>query len=211
MPYCVHCGASVAAGTEACPACGRPPLATAAAPPPPRAGMSKGAIVAIIAALGCLPAIVVVGIVSALIIPNFIDALQKAKVKRTVVDLSDIQTTLLEYAYDTSSGDPPSARPLYPDVTTITELAAALAPHGEIARVDGWKRPFRYACARAAVGVGCNEFRIVSAGSDGVFEHEDPWHYEPGTIETGDYDADIVIGSGGFVRAPGVGPPGTGP
>jgi hypothetical protein len=159
--------------------------------------MPKSAIVAIIAAVGCLPAVAVLGIVAALIIPNFIDALHKAKQKRTVADLMEIETVLEMHAYEQ-----PEGAPLYPDVTSIHELAAELAPYGEIAQVDGWKRPFRYSCARAAVGVGCNEYRVSSAGRDGVFEHEDPWHYEPGTPAPGDFDADIVLGSDGFVHRP---------
>ncbi len=202
MPYCVHCGAAVTDAGVPCPACGQAPLPAAQSPPgssaQPRARMPKSAIVAIIAAVGCLPAIAIAGIIAALIIPNFVDALNKAKQKRTVADLLEIEAALGMHA----SGQPEGA-PLYPDVTEIHELAAALAPYGEIAQVDGWQRPFRYSCARAAVGVGCDEYRIASAGRDGAFEHEDPWHYEPGTPAPGDFDADIVTGSNGFVRGPG--------
>lgn len=198
MPYCVHCGAAVTDAAVPCPACNRAPLPAAQQPPPARTGMPKSAVVAIVAAVGCLPAIAVLGIVAALIIPNFLDAVQKAKQKRTVADLMEIQTVLGAYAVDQPAGDP-----LYPDVTTMHELAATLAPYGEIPQIDGWERPFRYSCARAAVAVGCNEYRVTSAGRDGAFEHEDPWHYEPGTPARGDFDADIVLGSEGFVRGPG--------
>lgn len=206
MPYCVHCGAAVAEGAAACPACGRVPLppagSPAAAPTSPRKGLPKSAIFAIVAAVGCLPAIAVLGIVAAILVPNFLDALEKAKQKRTIADLRQIEEALAGYALEAETGAPSAAEFRFPDATSITELAVALAPYGEIPRVDGWKRPFRYACARAAVGVGCNEFRLVSAGRDGVFEHEDPWHYEPGTFERSDYDADLVLGSYGFVRQP---------
>lgn len=199
MPYCVHCGAAVTDAAVPCPACNRAPLPPVQSPAQtPRSRMPKSAVVAIVAAVGCLPAIAVAGIVAALIIPNFVDALNKAKQKRTVADLLAIEAALGAYA-----SEQPEGAPRYPDVTTIHELAAALARHGEIAQADGWKRPFRYACARAAVGVGCDEYRIASAGRDGVFEHDDPWHYEPGTPERGDFDADLVTGSEGFVRGPG--------
>lgn len=199
MPYCVHCGAAVTDAAVPCPVCHRAPLpaaqsaATTAAPA--RSRMPKSAIVAIIAAVGCLPAIAVAGIVAALIIPNFVDALNMAKQKRTVNDLMEIQAALAAFAVDQ-----PEGAPLYPDVTTMHELAAALAPYGEVPQIDGWKRPFRYSCARAAVAVGCDEYRITSAGRDGAFDHEDPWHYEPGTPPRGDFDADVVLGSEGFVR-----------
>lgn len=199
MPYCSHCGAQMPAGTAACPACGQSPLAPAGAQAgaPPRKGMPKSAIVAIVAAVGCLPAIAVVGIIAAILIPNFLDALHTAKQKRTMADMTAIASIL-----ESRAVDQPAEGPLYPDVTSIEDLAVELAPYGEIARVDGWKRPFVYACARAAVGVGCNEYRIASAGRDGLFEHEDPWQYEPGSIADHDWDADLILGTEGFVRGP---------
>jgi type II secretory pathway pseudopilin PulG len=197
VAYCVHCGAAVAEGAGYCPACGK----SLAAPPVAarRKSSAPVAMVVVIAAGGLLVVVAIIGIIAALLIPNFLDALQLAKQKRTVGDLRDIAVVLEERAAAQPAGAPP-----YPEVASIGELAAELEPHagGPLATVDGWQRPFRYQCASAGAMGGCTAYRLGSGGRDGEFDHDDLFAYETGPFDPREYDGDIVVDTGTFVRWP---------
>ena len=88
-------------------------------------------MVVAIAAGGALVVVAVIGIIAALLIPNFIDALQRAKQKRTVADLRDWAVALESRAADQPLGAPP-----YPDAASIDELAAENAGAAKIGKVN---------------------------------------------------------------------------
>jgi general secretion pathway protein G len=148
---------------------------------------------------GCaVGAIVFGGIVAAIFIPNFLEALQKAKQKRTMADLRVWGAVLEDYRLE-HDGEVPAAG-------TVEELAGVLGLDGADtpATTDAWQHPLRFACwSTAPEGGGCDTYRLVSAGRDGVFENEDPALYEPGTFRLVDFDADLVVQDGAFVRYPG--------
>ncbi|HEX9943259.1 MAG TPA: type II secretion system protein GspG [Thermoanaerobaculia bacterium] len=203
--YCTFCGTEVAPGTAVCPQCGNPPGGVRQPPPTARRSTSWPLIV-ILAAGGCLVLVVFSGIIAALLIPNFLDALQKAKQKRTLADMREVVTALVAYATDNGS---------YPAGENLEELSGALAPKhlASVPTVDGWKRPFRYVCWQESPGSPrCEHFRIASAGRDGVFESADLSQYGEGTFEVTDYDRDIVAGDGFFLQYPkSASPPGPPP
>ncbi|MEM7481206.1 MAG: type II secretion system protein GspG [Acidobacteriota bacterium] len=150
----------------------------------------------VLAVIGGFVLIAFIGILAALLIPNFLDALQMAKQKRTLADFRDVGIALNAYALDNGQ---------FPDVTTIAALSAALEPDylEAMPRTDGWERPFVYRCGSGPWGSeGCQGFRLVSAGRDGVFEFDDPWSYEAGLIERGAYDEDLVMATEGPLREP---------
>lgn len=162
----------------------------------------RGATVAVVVAIaagGFLVLVAIIGIIAALLIPNFMDALQKAKQKRTEVDLRELAVMLESRAAEQPMGAPP-----YPDAASIEELAAELAPYAaaSVPTVDHWERPFRYQCASAGGMDGCAAYRLGSGGRDGEFEHDDLFAYEPGPFLHTEYDGDIVVDSGLFVRWP---------
>jgi type II secretory pathway pseudopilin PulG len=182
----------VPAGATACPACRRP-LATAAA------SSNKGLKFFLIVAIGggcALVAIAVLGIVAALIIPNFLDALMKAKQKRTVADLRSISVALEEYQAQADT---------YPVAGTTAELGPLLAAHGFHGKLeDGWKHPLRYTCVSPAEA-RCGSYELASPGRDGTFEHG-PGEYESAPFAPTEYDSDIVVKDGTFERWPQLGP-----
>ena len=191
MGYCVHCGKEVPDGATYCPACGRP-AATAA---PAAAGKSTAVWVAIGA--GCLIlAIGFGGIVAAIAIPNFLDALQKAKQKRTMADLRNVATAIESYRVD--EGEVPPA-------DSVGALAEHLVPTyvESVPETDGWQNPIRYTCWSEDPGVaGCTTYRLVSGGRDGVLEHEDLQAYGEMPFTPTDYDRDLVLADGYFLRYP---------
>lgn len=196
MPYCAFCGNQVAQGTPTCPHCGNPPSGVRQ-PAAVVKGPSSGLPLLIILIVGGFFLLAILGIVAAIFIPNFVDALQKAKQKRTVADLRDVGTAIVSYVTDNDGSLPPGQ--------SLEEMSPALAPKyiPSVPTVDGWKRPFRYSCwQESPEAAGCDHFRIVSAGRDGVFESEDLAAYEQGTFERTDYDRDIVFGDGVFLQYP---------
>jgi type II secretory pathway pseudopilin PulG len=195
VKFCAHCGAAVPPGAALCPSCGKPP---AGAPPVQVKGPKKLIVVLIVAAV-LLVGVAFLGIVAALFIPNFLDALQKAKQKRTVADLRHLGTGLESYAADHDGS--------YPAVADYSGLAGALVPEylPELPAADGWKHGYAYACwnaAGAGAGAGCADYRLASPGRDGAFESEDLRTYQSGSFAVTDYDRDIVFGRGQFMQWP---------
>ena len=189
MANCPHCGAPFPPGASYCASCGQP-LAVAAA------GAAKSdrtlkTIVTIAIAGGCLLALLFVGgIVAALVIPNFVDALQKAKQKRTVAELRTLAVALESYR-EQSGGYPPAG----------AEVGAVLAAHGYQGKAqDGWDRPLRYSCLDSS-GDACASYELASGGKDGVFEQE-PGAYSQEPFAPNLYDSDLVLSDGLFSRWP---------
>jgi general secretion pathway protein G len=167
---------------------------------PPKS--SKGPLIAIILAVGCFFVLTVGGIVAAIFIPNFVDALNKAKVKRTLADLRNVSVAMASYATDTG---------VYPAGQSIDDLASVLEPQylQQVPRQDGWKQAFHYQCLEpdwsTSSGTrveGCASYVLASAGRDGILESSDLGTYEPKEFPPIEYDQDLVVRDSQFIRAP---------
>ena len=151
------------------------------------------AVILLIVGGGIFVVVAILGIVAALLIPNFLDALQKAKQKRTTADIRNLGTAVFTYWSDKGYFPMPD------------QLSSALVPDyiAAVPTQDGWQRPLQYVCAKPRYNhTACESFFLASAGRDGVYEHQDLSDYEEGTFSTTDYDADIVFHDGLFVRGP---------
>jgi general secretion pathway protein G len=192
MAKCPYCGTPYPAGATYCGTCGQP-VAGALAPGAAKPDKTLKTIVWIAVAGGCLlVAIAVAGIVAAIFIPNFLDALQKAKQKRTVADVRTIATALESARADAGH---------YPAVNDAAALGTALAGHGYSGKgQDAWNRPLRYTCLQKEDD-GCASYELASGGRDGAFEHA-PGEYPQESFETTAYDSDIVMSDGMFSRWP---------
>lgn len=188
MIQCVHCGQQVAPDTAFCPNCGKPP-----APPP-----KKSNAVVWVFAIGCglFALIAIIGIVAAIFIPNFLDALQRAKQKRTVADMREIGTAWMSWMTD-HIDDPETSLSEYP---SVDELAGVLEGEylQQMPRTDGWKHPFEFWIARDLRDTPTMYIR--SAGRDGVFETNDLFREDP--FDPYEYDRDIVWADGVFTHYP---------
>jgi type II secretory pathway pseudopilin PulG len=211
MSSCPRCGALVGSGSSFCPSCGQPlgggapaagrgPGLQGVPGAPPKS--SKGPLIAILLAVGCFFVLAVGGIIAAIFIPNFVDALNKAKVKRTMADLRSMSVAIASYATETG---------VYPAGQSIDDLAGVLEPQylQLVPRLDGWKRPFHYQCLEpdwsASSGQrveGCASYVLASAGRDGLLEATDLGTYEPKQFPLGEYDQDLVVRDSEFIRAP---------
>jgi general secretion pathway protein G len=156
--------------------------------------------------------VAIIGILAALLIPNAITALQKAKVRGTQKDINSIATALTDFLTDkgtflnqiTSSGD----------LVVGGDVALALSPFylKVLPTNDQWSTPFQVYTGADATAYGvtdpaADDFLVCSLGRDkGV----DTWSYLPDNPESGlyvintsvDFDNDLVNWNGTFIRGP---------
>src|ERR1044072_617354 len=94
MGTCPYCGTPYPDGATYCGSCGQPVTDVAAQTSAKPDRTMRWVLFAAVGG-GCLLLLIaIIGIVAALFIPNFIDALQKAKQKRTIADVRSIATAL---------------------------------------------------------------------------------------------------------------------
>lgn len=72
---------------------------------------------------------------------------------------------------------------------------------GELPRLDGWGRPFKFQAVNARADGRCaTGYYLGSGGEDGRFSCDDLAAYPQ--ADTGRYDADLILHDGMFLRAP---------
>lgn len=120
---------------------------------------------------GVLVIVAIIGILAAIAIPNFLTAKERGMQRRTMAEMHRIVTDIEVYRNEHGGK--------LPDYTTVGS--------------DAWLHPFRYAHDD-------ENYWIVSAGKDGVFEKENAQDYTAGA--TTGFDADLVIKNGEFLRKP---------
>jgi type II secretory pathway pseudopilin PulG len=190
--YCAHCGTQVESLAAKCPSCGKP---ASGAPPPSSGGASPAVVVAVVVG-SVLVVVMIMGILAAIAVPNLINAINRGRQKRTMLDMKSLGAAIEAYAGDNNQ---------YPSAATMPELATALEPKylSPLPQLDGWRRPLSYACwQESPASGGCDTYRIVSAGRDGIFEQPAPRDYDEAGEPTTDFDDDIVYGNGTFLRYP---------
>jgi prepilin-type N-terminal cleavage/methylation domain-containing protein len=159
--------------------------------------------------------VAIIGIIAAILIPNLIDALQKAKQKRTVADMRNLGTAWLSWVTDVVSAGAAGAGATTFDSGPYSEsldrdgLYSTLHPSttffytNEVPAVDGWK--FSYGYGYSGNPLASQVIGIASGGRnggvDGVFTNVGSPTVGP-FIPT-QYDQNIVWADGFFVRWPG--------
>lgn len=148
--------------------------------------------------------VAIIGLLAAMLIPNLIDAMQKAKQKRTMAEMRITGTALMAWLTDQTNA---AAAGATFDLTgygtsSAVQMEALLVPTylQGVARLDGWKHPYEYrlntgSSTMSSTGV----MAIRSGGMNGVFDADT---YEPGSFVPTDYNQDIVWADGFFVRWP---------
>lgn len=138
-----------------------------------------------------LVVVAIIGILAAIAIVNYLNAVTRARQKRTMADMRTIANAWETRASETLAYT--SAGFTYPGTpVTYTGLVNMLNPGyiKNVPRVDGWSRNLEFAAQDKV-------YAIRSPGRDGVFEGTD---YS--TDGTTDPDCDIVFSNGNFVRYP---------
>ncbi|MEM9290960.1 MAG: hypothetical protein AAGD01_04705 [Acidobacteriota bacterium] len=190
------------------------------APPPPPANppqaaweprppqkKSKGPLWIILGVVGCFGLISFGGCFAAIFIPNFVDALQKAKQKRTVADMRMISEAYSMYLLDRAApaniyqGDLSVSLDVEEGTNFVSpeEFSQMVSEYmtGDMPVADGWENPLEFYLAdRVGDAPG---LIIRSTGRDGIFEST---VYPQGSYDPTEYDNDIVWTEGDFYYWP---------
>jgi prepilin-type N-terminal cleavage/methylation domain-containing protein len=149
--------------------------------------------------------VAIIGIIAALLIPNFLDALQKAKQKRTVADMRNAGTAMFSWLTDQVGAAAAGAAATDVDLSKYTAsdattVASVLVPQylQAVPEKDGWKKDFTYWLETTEV-LKANVMAIASGGRDASPPASS---YTVTGFDPTDYDQDIVWADGFFVRWP---------
>ena len=150
--------------------------------------------------------VAIIGIIAALLIPNFLDALQKAKQKRTVSDIRNTGTAMFSWLTDqvgaAAAGQATTDQVDLGQYTerTTAEVNQVLVPQylQSIPIKDGWKVDYQYYLETEKV-LKRTVMAIRSGGRDGDTTADT---YTVTGFDPTDYDQDIVWADGFFVRWP---------
>jgi len=158
--------------------------------------------------------VAIIGIIAALLIPNFLESLQKAKQKRTMADARNIGTAMMAWltyqAGGAAAGAPVTGALWDTDefVHSLTEIEAELVPNyikDDVPRIDGWKHPFNYALNTQ--NPLADEVMAIYSGGKNSDTEVDGWPETVTPANSGPYDPisydnDILWADGYFVIWP---------
>ena len=164
--------------------------------------------------------VAIIGILAALLIPNVITAMQKAKQKSTMNDIVKIATACADYATDNGKAPTDPSGQLSSGHAFTTDLAPFYIKICPIN--DSWGNAYEVFTGNSvggqkgitATSVGVDDFLISSYGRDVTVE---AFTYNPSTPEAGlftvssmqDFDKDLVNWNGSWIAAPKIGASGS--
>ena len=148
--------------------------------------------------------VAIIGIIAALLIPNFLDALQKAKQKRTVADMRNIGTAMFSWLTDQVGAASAGGTVDLTLYTGAAQDAASVASQlvsqyvQDVPSIDGWKGTYFY---RLDVDnpLAAQVMAIASGGRD---KSTPAGSYSVAAFDPTDYNQDIVWADGYFGRWP---------
>lgn len=159
--------------------------------------------------LELLIVVAIIGLLASVMIPNFLDAMNKAKQKRSMMDMRHTGSAWLSWLTDQVGAASAGSEKVYDRSEFIevsyTELHTHLRPSDtffymqEIPQKDAWQVPYRY-LRHPTVG-SSNGVMICAAAQDRVFG-DCVAEVEVGGFLSTNYAADIVWADGYFVRWP---------
>jgi len=157
--------------------------------------------------------VVVIGILAALLLPQFLSSVQKAKQKGTMQDMNSIAKAMLDYIAD--SGVAPEQNGA---IAAMSDFDAALSPFylKVIPLTDQWRTPFYVYCGADAVlgagidgvtATGVDDFLIISYGRD---RQPTPFTFDPmaptsayfSVSSLEDFNQDLIIWNGSWIHVP---------
>ncbi len=150
--------------------------------------------------------VAIIGILAGILIPNLLDAMQKAKQKRTVADMRITGTAMFSWLSDQVGAAAAGATATNIDLSdykTVSrpDLETLLVPAyiERVSEADGWKNPYKYYLDP----VNVQAIHVMLIGSGGRDNSALGSAYTVNGFDPTDYDQDIVWADGFFVRWPG--------
>jgi len=152
--------------------------------------------------------VAIIGIIAAILIPNLLDALQKAKQKRTVGDIRAVGGAWFSWLTDQVGAAAAGTQNTYDfsalgTVVSANDLLATLFQNTsmfyiqEVPNRDGWAHNYEYRWSGNVLSA--QVIGIASGGRDGSI---DGGEYTMGPFNATKYDEDIVWADGFFIRYP---------
>ncbi len=150
--------------------------------------------------------VAIIGIIASILIPNMLDALQKAKQKRTMADMRITGGAMFSWLTDqvgaAAAGQSNSQINLgsYGGVKSVAVLSTILVPQylQDIPVKDGWKSTYDYYLNT----VNPHSKNVMAIRSRGRDNQPDTNDYTVTGFEPTDYDRDVVWADGFMVRWP---------
>src|SRR4029077_20530415 len=141
-----------------------------------------------------LVVVAIIGIIAAIAIPNLLLAIQRARQRRSMVDMRNIATAWEARGVDVGRYNAAATGVGNADKQVdIADLATALTPTymRTVPQVDGWCTPYiTFTDQIWASGAKAQEYAIISAGSDHTFASTEVL----GAFT--DFDCDLIFTNG---------------
>ncbi len=154
--------------------------------------------------------VAIIGIIAAILIPNLIDALQKAKQKRTVSDIRNTGTAIMSFITDEVSAAAAGSGQEFTwtaaGASDYASVFALLRPSDtffymqDVPEKDGWKGTYQMFINTADIDAASGVAGMRSSGRDGEFGADT---FTSGPFDATAYASDIVWADGYFVAWPG--------
>ena len=149
----------------------------------------------------------IIGLLSAMLIPNMLDAMQKAKQKRVMSEERIVGTAMMMWLGDQVGAAAAGAAinqvdvGSYGTVLNSDQLAKVLVPQyvETIPERDSWKKHYEYYLKIEDFASEDQVMAVRSAGLGGAYMGS---VYTPGAFDPTDYAQDIIWADGLFVRWP---------
>lgn len=141
--------------------------------------------------------VAIIGIIVAIAIPNLLNAIQRAKQRRTMGDIRSAATAVEAYAVDLNRYPPAAGSydlPFTLGTSTMGTMSGYVSPTyiKSVPMADGWNSWFVY-----TTDTNGSAYVFGSGGKDGTFTVT-----TAGSGPTTDFNADIVYSNGSFLQWP---------
>jgi type II secretion system protein G len=156
--------------------------------------------------------VVIVGILAALLIPQFISSIQKAKQKGTMQDMNNIAKSIIDYITDAGYA-PEQSGAIVAGSSFVEEIRPFYAK--AIPLIDQWGTAFNVYCGTTidSAGLsgltvtGADDFIIISYGRDkqqtaSSFDPLDPRSAYFDMTSLPSFNEDLIIWNGSWIHAP---------
>jgi prepilin-type N-terminal cleavage/methylation domain-containing protein len=153
--------------------------------------------------------VAIIGIIAAILIPNLLDALQKAKQKRTVGDLRDVGASWFSWLTDQIGAAAAGATGEWgqgnltlmggggDELMSMLYISSTMFYIQEVPNTDGWGNNLEYYYSGNPLSA-----QVMAIFSPGRTAGTMQGTYNMGPFLTTDYDQDILWSDGFFVRYP---------
>ena len=161
--------------------------------------------------------VAIIGIISALLVPNLMTGLQNANQTRTQADMKSVGTAWMQWLTDqvsaAAAGSSTTATFSWGEFKNAdfshADLSALLRPSSTfyylqgVPERDGWNNPYRFGFAGSDQLFSAQVLGIWSGGRDGSATAQPQSSYDIGAFPGTEFDQDLVWVDGQWIRWPG--------